>query len=77
MRKEVGDFTIAHLNLEQIGKFKIRALCIIIDDNREATTINNDHNLLISIVKANYQKVKWQEANGTKNHQHKCLKRIT
>ena len=35
---------------------------LIIDDNREATTINNDQNLLISIVKANYQKVMWQEA---------------
>ena len=35
---------------------------LIIDDNREATTINNDHNLLISIVKADYQKIQWQKA---------------
>ena len=33
---------------------------LLIDDDREATTINNDHNLMISIVKVNYQKVQWQ-----------------
>ena len=33
---------------------------LVIDDNREATTLNNDHNLMISIVKVDYQKVQWQ-----------------
>ena len=51
---------------------------LIIDDDREATTINNDHNLMISIVKVDYQKVQWQTPKPRgkwemKNIKHKCL----
>ena len=27
VRKDVGDLTVAHLNVDKIGKFKIKALC--------------------------------------------------
>ena len=32
---------------------------LLIDDNREITTINNDHNMIISILKTNHKHIQW------------------
>ena len=39
---------------------------LIIDEDREVTSINNDHNLIISVLNIDYQKVEWQKTKRPK-----------
>ena len=55
----VLDYMICDNNLTQ----HIKGL--IIDDNREITTINNDHNMVISILKANHKVTQWPKPPPT------------
>ena len=38
----------------------------VIDDDREVTKLNNDHNMLISLLDINYKKIEWKKENPTK-----------
>ena len=34
---------------------------LIIDDEREVTTMNTDHNTLISLLNTGYKRIKWEK----------------
>ena len=36
---------------------------LIIDDKREVTSMNTDHNTLVSLLNTGYERIKWKSSN--------------